>query len=294
VTAISKDSSNNELWGVIININDKGKGKTYSTLSALINNVVLTADSKPNVKLYNLGTFYHMFPFHHCFTNLCSILPHPITAANGKPFYAIDISDLKIAVPNNVSTTPITLKNTLYAPNMGLTIVSISCIATAGYSITFKGNICKIKDKKGAIMGSIATSPNGLYKVKHPLMAVAAAKQVNILMLHQRLSHIAVNTIWSLIYTNTVIGLHLIDSHSHSQIVCNLCNYAKVTRKTIHKESTLSLAEAFSDEVHSNIWGPSSLSSLDGYKYYISFTDDYIHFTLLYMICHNTTELQSC
>jgi Pol polyprotein len=267
------------LWAIIIDIDDEGEGETCNTLSALTDNAVLTADSKPDVKLYDLGASCHMSPSYHCFTDLHSIPPCPITAANGKPFYAISVGDLKIAVPNGASTTPITLKNTLYAPDMGLTIVSISHIASAGYFVTFEGNSCKIKDKKGVIMGSIAVSPNGLYKVEHPLMAVAAAEQVDIFTLYWRLGHIAADTICSLIRTNAVIGLHLIDPHSHSQIVCDSCDYAKVTRKTICKELTLSLAEAFGDEVHFDIWGPSPLSSLGGCKYYISFTDDHTHFT---------------
>jgi LTR polyprotein gag-polypeptide-like protein/Pol polyprotein len=277
--AASENSSDDKSWAVIIGIDDEGEGETCNTLSALTDNAVLTADSKPNVELYDSGASCHMSPSHHCFINLHSIPPRPITAANGKPFYAIGVGNLKITVPNGTSTTPITLKNTLYTPDMGLTVVSISHIAVAGYSVAFEGNSCKIKDKKGAIVGSIAASLNGLYKVEHPLMAVAAVEQVNILTLHWRLGHVAADTIHSLVHTNAVTGLHLIDPHSHSQIVCDSCDYAKVTCKTICKESTLPLAEAFGDKVHSNIWGPSPLSSLGGHKYYISFTNDHTRFT---------------
>src|SRR5713226_6887211 len=279
--AATEESSKDESWAAIIDVDDEGEGETCNMLSALTDSAALTTDSKPNVELYDSGASRHMSPSCHRFTNLRSIPPRPITAANGKPFYAIGVGDLKIAVPNGASTTSITLKDALYAPDMGLMVISISRIAGAGYSVRFEGNRCKIQNKKSAIMGSIAASPNGLYKVKHPLMAVAAVEQINILMLHRRLGHIAADTIRSLVRTNAVTRLHLIDPSSHSQITCDSCDYAKATRKTICKESTLPLAEAFGDEVHSDVWGPSPVSSLGGRKYYITFTDDHTCFTRL-------------
>ncbi len=257
----------------------EGEGETCNTLSALTDSAALTTDSKPDVELYDSGASRHMSPSHHHFTNLHSIPPCPITAANGKPFYAISVGDLKIAVPNGTSTTSITLKDALYTPDIGLIVIFISHIAGAGYSVCFEGNHCKIQNKKGAIVGSIAASPNGLYKVKHPLMAVATVEQIDILMLHRRLGHVTADTIHSLVCTNTVTRLHLIDPSSHSQITCNSCDYAKATCKIICKELTLPLAEAFGNEVHSNVWGPSPVSNLGGRKYYITFTDDHTCFT---------------
>src|SRR5260370_38481764 len=160
----------------------------------------------------------------HRFTNIRSIPPRPITAANGKPFHAIGGGDFKIAVHNGASTTSITLKDALYAPDMGLTVIYISRIAGAGYSVRFEGNCCKIQNKKGAIVGSIAASPNGLYKVEHPLMAVAAAEQIDILTLHRRLGHVAADPIRSLVRTNTVTAPHLIDPSSHSHITSESWN----------------------------------------------------------------------
>jgi hypothetical protein len=32
---------------------------------------------------------------------------------------------------------------------------------------------------------------------------------------------------------------------------------------------------AFRDEIHSDVWGPSPVTSIGGRKYYVTFTDDY-------------------
>jgi hypothetical protein len=114
-----------------------------------------------------------MSPFQHCFTNLRSIPPRPITAANNRIFYATGMGDLQINVPNGSESMHITLRDTLYTPEMTLTIISISKIASAGYSVIFKGKICKIKNKSGKTVGKIKARPNGLYRVDRPILAAA-------------------------------------------------------------------------------------------------------------------------
>jgi transposase InsO family protein len=286
-------SQDDESWAAIVDVDDApDEGKSCDTSSALMDSAALTL-ARPEVELYDSGASRHMSPFSHRFTNLRDIPPRPITAANSRVFYATGTGDLKIDVPNGASSSPITLKDALYAPDMGLTVVSISRIAAAGYSVAFEGQSCRIKNKSGKIVGDIPASPNGLYKVEHSLTAAAAAEQVDILTVHRRLGHISVDTIRSLVRTNAVTGLHLIDSISTSPLICDSCDYAKATRKAIRKESTTPLAASFGDEVHSDVWGPSSTSSLGGRKYYITFTDDHTRFTRLELLRSKDEALQA-
>ena len=297
----TKDSANvaterspgDESWAAMVDTVDApDEGKSYDTLSALMDSAALTS-VRPEVELYDSGASRHMSPFSHRFTNLHSIPPRPITAANSRVFYATGAGDLKIDVPNGASSTPITLKDTLYAPDMGLTVVSISRIAAAGYSVAFEGQSCKIKSKGGKIVGDIPASPNGLYKVEHTLVAAAAAEPADILTVHRRLGHISADTIRSLVRTNAVTGLHLIDSSSPSPLTCDSCDYAKATRKPIRKETATPLATSFGDEVHTDVWGPSSTPSLGGRKYYITFTDDHTRFTRLQLLRTKDEALQA-
>jgi hypothetical protein len=229
-----KDSANtaaektgDESWAAIVGADDaRDESESYNTLSVPIDSVALTS-TRPEVELYDSGASQHMSPFSHRFTNLHPIPPRPITAANSRVFYATGTGDLKIDVPNGASSTPITLKDVLYTPEMGLTVVSISRIAAAGYSVAFEGTTCKIKSKVGKTVGDIPASPNGLYKVEHALAAAAAAEQVDILTVHRRLGHISGDTIRSLVRTNAVTGLHLIDPTPSSPLVCDSCDYAK-------------------------------------------------------------------
>ena len=84
-----------------------------------------------------------------------------ITAADKGIFYAIGTRDLYIDVPNRQGTiTPVTLHDTLYMPDMALTIVSIGHIMKFGYHIAFEDKSCKIKNKSGKIIGKIPANSN--------------------------------------------------------------------------------------------------------------------------------------
>jgi hypothetical protein len=48
---------------------------------------------------------------------------------------------------------------------MGATIVSISRITKAGFSVCFKAQLCKINDSCDKVISVIPASDNGLYKV---------------------------------------------------------------------------------------------------------------------------------
>ena len=129
------------------------------------------------IELYSSGATRHMSPFCHRFTNYRTIPPRAITAANNRVFYAIGTGDLQIDVPNGSATTPILLRDTLHAPEMTLTIISISRITRAGNSVTFKDKSCEIKNMSGKVIGTIPATSNGLYKVEHKHSA-ASAKSV--------------------------------------------------------------------------------------------------------------------
>ena len=230
-------------------------------------------------ELYDSGASKHMSPFRDRFTSYKEISPRAITAADKRVFYAIGTGDLKIEVPNGESLTPITLRDVLHAPDMGITIVSISRIAKAGYAVTFKDNTCQIRDKSDKVIGTIPASQSGLYKVDRVYAATTADERVSLVTLHRRLAHISPDAIRKMVNTGMVEGIKLIDDGS--TLTCEICEQAKATRKQIRREREEPLADAFGDEVHSDLWGPSPVPSLGGRAHYVTFTDDYSRFTRL-------------
>ena len=284
--ADAESSSEDEAWAVIIEANNATSGEEPHTMqSALIANV---AHTRSESELYDSGASRHMSPFQHRFTNLCSIPPRPIIAANNHTFYATGMGDLKINVPNGSSSTCITLKDAFHAPDMTLTVVSVHKIARAGYTVSFEDKECIIKNKKGKTIGKIPASANGLYRVDHPLVAAATAQeQLDFLTVHRRLGHISADAIRSLVRANAATGLQSIDLSS--SFTCDSCEYAKATCKVIRKEATHPRAEAFGDEIHTDLWGPARVTSLGSRKYYVTFTDDHTRYTRLELL-HSKDE----
>ena len=107
------------------------------------------AERSTTTELYDSGASWHMSPFQDQFIKYTEIVPHPIQVADKRVFYVIGLGDLKIEVPNGMSPTSIILKDVFHAPDMGLTIVSINCIAKAGYTVELKDEFCVIRDKAG-------------------------------------------------------------------------------------------------------------------------------------------------
>ena len=242
-------------------------------------------------ELYDSGASCHMSPFRHQFVSIRPIAPRPIMAADKRRFFATGMGDLRIRVPNGESSTPVMLRDALYAPEMALTVISINRIAKAGYSVLFEKEACKIKDGGGKIVGVIPANNNGLYRVEHVHAASSTNEVVDVPTLHRRMGHIAADSIRALVRSNAIQGISLTDNGQ--PFYCESCEYAKTTRKAIKKEREGAQASAFGEEIHSDLWGPSPLQTLGGRKYYITFTDDYSRFTRIQLLKSKDEALQA-
>ena len=136
-----------------------------------------------------------MSPYCEHFENYVHIVLKSITVANKQYFQAVGKGDLCIKLPNGPSTTTVLLKNVLHCPDMGLTLISISKITTAGCKIIFRGPTCRIYYLKNKIIGQV-TIKNGLYCVDHDItmnvaMAGAAREVLMVKELHCCMGHIA-------------------------------------------------------------------------------------------------------
>ncbi|KAF8160500.1 hypothetical protein BJ912DRAFT_809806, partial [Pholiota molesta] len=85
-----------------------------------------------------------MSGYRHRFTNFIEIDPKPITAADKRSFQATGMGDVLIEIPNGETISKVLLRDVLYAPSMGVTLVSISRITSAGSAVVFSGISCRI------------------------------------------------------------------------------------------------------------------------------------------------------
>ena len=94
-----------------------------------------------------------MFPNREWFLEFRTIAPKGVKAADKTIFMATGIGHVKIDMPNGRDSTTVTLKDVLYCPDLGYTLVSLAKCDTTGFMVTLKDKSCCIKDAKGSQTG---------------------------------------------------------------------------------------------------------------------------------------------
>ena len=210
-------------------------------------------------------------------------------------FNAIGRGDLPIFLPNGNTRSQILLRNVLYAPSMHVTLVSISCLTEAGCHAVFDGDMCQIFDMECHPLGQVQAT-NSLYKTQCDYSVTAATakgdQQLTMEDLHARLSHIGVGTIREMLAKGMITGVELDPDHS-TMGQCTSCEYGKATRQPIRKVHDPSHVEKLSDEIHTNVWGPSPVQTPGKQSYYCSFTDDHTHYTRVSLMLVKSNMFQS-
>ena len=132
----------NESWDLLSVdkplVEDLGDEPISTFVAATLANPSISSFSE--TELYDSGASQHMSPYKHKFINFIPIQTKVLTAAGGGTFDAIGKGDIHIAMPNGQSTTRILLKDVLYAPKIGITLILIIEIDAVGFaSLFYKG-----------------------------------------------------------------------------------------------------------------------------------------------------------
>jgi len=164
--------------------------------------------------------------------------------------------------------------------------VSISRIAGAGSTVVFSGNFCRIYNKRREVVGEIRVR-GGLYRVFSPNSGMGAyssttIQTLSITELHRRLGHVSHDRARLLVRKGLIEGVEL--EPNEEPAVCESCEWAKGERKSVTKVREGERRTAVGDEIHSDLWGPAPVESINHKRYYVSFTDDYSRYTKVYFL----------
>ena len=249
------------------------------------------AISNHSGSIIDSGASRHFSPERSKFLNYEEFInSEPIPAADGRTFSALGKGDLKVYLPNgSQKPTLITLKNVLYSPHMAFTLISVSCVDRAGFSLLIKDGTCTIRSPSSKIIGRIPES-RGLYRVfdvqlKVQHTAYTAVKQISINELHRRMGHVNHEDLRRMVKEQMVVGINL-DMTSKPDF-CETCVKAKAPRKPFPKESKMEY-KAYSDKVITDVWGPALVKSLGGKDYFLLFQDLYSHEERIYFLKHKS------
>jgi GAG-pre-integrase domain len=147
---------------------------------------------------------------------------------------AIGMENLYVELPNGSQKTKVIFKDSIHAPDMAFTLLSISHLDQAGFSVTFNKGMCTIRDPKGCTIATVSHS-DGLHQIaalnrpKSEQMANAVSGKMTISKAHRRLGHIAHSVIRHAVANNLITGINL-DMTSKPEF-CEACAKAKLAHQ---------------------------------------------------------------
>ncbi|XP_019462962.1 PREDICTED: uncharacterized protein LOC109361889 [Lupinus angustifolius] len=239
--------------------------------------ILLTHESRSTSWILDSGATDHICHSLFAYQNYKRIKPLSITLPNGNQVTAnyagtIIFSDL------------LYLDNVLYVPMFSFNLISISRLITSlGCTLTFLTNHCQIQDPHSLRMIGAAEQRGGLYVLKDysknyhkPHIINTYARNDNHHFWHSRLGHIPGN---KMITMQTQFPFM---KYNKSIDPCEVCQLAKQKRLPYPNSNTISI-HAF-DLIHVDIWGPISIPSTFGHRYFLTIVDDISRFTWLFFM----------
>jgi hypothetical protein len=156
---------------------------------------------------------------------------------------------------------------------MAFTLMSVSYVNKAEFSLFIKSSRCVIQSLKLNIIGCIPLIW-GLYYASGTLTSSStpvvnsASKLMLISELHHRMGHINHKGLCRMVKEGMVTGIKL-DFDSKPEF-CEPCIKAKADQKPFLKKSD-AVYKAYGDKVIADLWGPARVESLEEKKYYFLF-----------------------
>jgi transposase InsO family protein len=88
-----------------------------------------------------------------------------------------------------------------------------------------------------------------------------------------------------------ILRHHVSDTFSVSHTFCKHCVMGKMTQLPF--STSTSCTQFLLQLVHSDVWGPAPIDSINGHRYYVIFVDDFTRFTWFFPLKHKSQVLAS-
>lgn len=178
------------------------------------------------------------------------------------------------------------LKDALYVPSFKQDIFSVQAATDRGSSVTFSPNDAKLVTPNGTEF-HIGKSGNLYYlnSVLSSSMTKQESTSKPLKYWHEILGHCNLNDVISL--EKVVNGMRITDKKSFD---CEVCVMGKMTQPVSRKPDKRAV-KVF-DLVHCDLAGPIAPVSKNGFKYALSFIDDYSGIIMIYFIKHKSDAVK--
>ena len=194
--------------------------------------------------------------------------PSHVTLANGSAASVVGSGSVDI-------TSDISLTNVLCLPKFPFNLLSVSKITRAyNCGVFFFPGYCVFQDLLTKKIFGRGYESDGLYVLDEQISRpIATAATITPHQLHCRLGHPSLKSLQKLCPS----------LRSLPQLECESCQFAKQHRPSYVSRVNKRVASPF-EVVHSDIWGPCPVVSKSGFRYFVTFVDDYSRVTWLYFM----------
>lgn len=234
------------------------------------------ADADQRGWLVDSGATEHMANDLTLFETYTAIPTRKIFLGNGEFITAEATGTVVLTSPN---CQPVRFDGVLYVPKIVRNLLSIPRASSGGYDVSFVGDECIFTHQSSpgvpALRGT--RSGNAYYLDAEPYFAyVVSTAPLDVW--HERLGHIGHDAIRTLKSHDIVSGLEYTDSHEYGHF-CSGCAQGKQHAAPIyHDGPTTVKASRPLQIIHSDVVGPIKPVSRQGWRYAVTFIDDYSRF----------------
>lgn len=177
------------------------------------------------------------------------------------------------------------LKNVRHIPDLTKNLISVGQLASDGYTTVFHGDNWKIS--KGAMTIARGKKSGTLYKTAGACHLIAVAANENPNLWHQRLGHMSEKGMKIMHSKGRLPGLHSVKID-----MCEDCILGKQKRVSFQTSGRTPKKERL-ELVHSDVWGPTTISSIGGKHYFVTFIDDHSRKVWVYFLKHKSEVFEA-
>jgi GAG-pre-integrase domain len=171
------------------------------------------------------------------------------------------------------------LNETLYAPSIAFTLISIGWCDDAGYQTQITYQKCAILSTAGTLLMQ-ALKLGGLYRLDLQPPGNEAHQCLTAMEIHRRMGHISHKSLRYLLDHGMILGLET--NSFGNKITCDACIKSKIARKPLPKEPW-EHSKKFGDWIYS-CGGPSIHPTINKTLSYVSFIDKYSRESVIYLM----------
>lgn len=219
------------------------------------------------------------------------VLDRPIEIAiakNEQCIVAKHSGSVRVLSEVNGKQIECTVKDVLYVPELRCNLFSVMRVDDAGMKVIYEKG--KVQILRGSEVVATGSRVGRLYGLNFSVDSESAGESMltcgripkSLELWHRRFGHLNARSLEKLIRDEMVTGLKA-DSAMKSKnwVVCEPCVVGKQTRKPFAVRDGKRSSRVL-ELIHSDVCGPVTPVGVSGVKYFVTFTDDWSHFAVVF------------